>query len=288
LVNIFKAWLPQTTLSADRRLTLLDDLLQRHPDVAWRLLIELLPDPHAVGSPTYAPKYRTWKPGDELRVSREEFWSFTDFIVDRVLREVMNNIDRWAQVIEKLADLSLQQRDRVRHQLSELTENSSTALSPGGRRLAWEALDNLIRQHRTYSNTAWAIPENELSQLAEIAEQIKPADLPDQVRWLFDEHVPDLGQGRRADVVDYQELLFQERVRAARKVFASGGLEGVIGLARECKLPWVLGFALADTSLKPDEEQIVSLLDNEDLKLVDFAKGYGSRRLRLEAERGEG
>lgn len=287
LVNIFKPWLPQTTLSVERRLTLLDDLLERSPVIAWKLLIELLPEPRAVGFPTHAPKFRTWKPTEEPRVTRGEFLSFTDSAVDRILREVGAGAERWTQIIGKLSDLSPEQREKARHQLSELAGASPSALSPDGRRQVWEALEDLIRQHRTYSDAAWALSDGELTQLARASERFKPTDPIEQHRWLFNEHVPDLGHDRRADFSNYEQLLVQARTTAAQEIFASSGLDGVIRLAKECLLPWPLGFSLAETRLALDDDGIVALLDSTEPKLVDFAKGFATRRLRMEASSDE-
>jgi hypothetical protein len=49
LASIFRPWLPQTSVDASRRIAALDVLRERHPSVAWKLLMSMLPEPHAVG-----------------------------------------------------------------------------------------------------------------------------------------------------------------------------------------------------------------------------------------------
>jgi hypothetical protein len=282
LANILKPWLPRTPLSANRRLGFLDDLAERHEAIAWRLMIELLPEAPAIGFETHAPKFRTWKPAEEPRITPPaEYWPFIDSLVERLLRLVGNDPERWKQLIEQLPNLSPSQREKVRNRLSEALNTTPSAFSPDGRRLVWEALDTLVRQHRTYADTPGALPGDELDMLTEISQRLKPVEPVEQHRWLFNEHVPDLGEGRRADAADYPELLLRARAEAVAEIVSSQGLSGVIELASECELPWSLGFALADAGPDMDEDQIVLLLDNSEPKLVDFARGYATRRLKM-------
>src|SRR5678809_729348 len=37
-------------------------LRSRHPAVAWKLMLTMLPEPHAIAIPTHAPHYREWRP----------------------------------------------------------------------------------------------------------------------------------------------------------------------------------------------------------------------------------
>jgi hypothetical protein len=286
LVNTLKPWLPQTSLSVERRVGLLDYLLERQETVAWELMIKLLPDRHAVGFDNHAPRFRPWRPPGDLRPVAAEYWVFIDEILNRVLRQVDADTERWIQVVEKFADLTPPLRAKVRDRLSEIADGSSRALPELGLSRVWGAVEDLIRHHRTYPDARGALSSEELGQLADVSNGLRPADPVEVHRWLFDEHVPDLGEGSRADFAEYQELLQQHRTEAARKIYSAKGLDGVIDLARECELPWQLGFALADSPSDLDEDQVVDRLDDAELKLVEFARGYVARRLRgVEANR---
>lgn len=60
LVGIFRPWWPQTCLSADRRLAVLDAVRKNHPDIGFELMLGLLPSPHAIGSASHTPTFRNW------------------------------------------------------------------------------------------------------------------------------------------------------------------------------------------------------------------------------------
>jgi hypothetical protein len=260
---------------------LLDDLIERHEAVAWKLMIELVPEAHAIGFETHAPKFRTWKPTEEPRITPPaEYWPFIDSVLDRLLRRVGNDPERWKQLIEQVPNLSPPQREKLRNQLSGVVNAAPTPLTPAGRHQLWEILEDLIRQHRTFADAEWALPCDELDLLAEISNRLKPAEPAELHRWLFNEHVPDLGEGRRADTANYLELVQRARAEAAGQIVSSAGLDGITELAKAIELPWALGFALAEADPDLDDDEVVSLLDNPEPKLVEFARGYITRRLR--------
>jgi hypothetical protein len=93
LTEILCPWHPQNSVDAARRLSAIDGLRKRHPDTAWRLLLAMLPEHYAVAMPIHEPNYRTWKPR-ELAVTRAEYWSFIDEVVNRVLEDVEDSADR--------------------------------------------------------------------------------------------------------------------------------------------------------------------------------------------------
>ena len=52
---------PETLLPAQRRMAVLDTMRQRHPDIAWQLMIALLPAPMALYGRPRDPEFRDWK-----------------------------------------------------------------------------------------------------------------------------------------------------------------------------------------------------------------------------------
>ena len=62
LADIYRSWLPQTSVPLDRRLAALDGLRVRHPTVSWSLLLTMLPESNAAGSFSHSPRYRDWRP----------------------------------------------------------------------------------------------------------------------------------------------------------------------------------------------------------------------------------
>jgi hypothetical protein len=283
LTTILKPWLPQTTLAADRRLRLLDLLIAKHEGVAWNLMLSMLPDRHAIGFPSYAPEFRDWKPKDEAwaRVSLTEYWSVVDGVVTRLLQQAGQIPSRWAKLVEEYDSLSPPERSSLREHISAAITGD---IAPELAVTIWNAADELIRKHRTFSTAQWAIGEDEVAALEQTVTPLKPAEPDDASRWLFDDYTPDLGDGRGADMTDYMEALQERRTQAAREILASQGLEGALELAERCKLPGSVGFSVADAHEMVDEDRIVLLLESPSPELVKFAEGYIRRRVERGAD----
>ncbi|MFZ0751260.1 MAG: hypothetical protein WAM70_18000, partial [Pyrinomonadaceae bacterium] len=64
LATILLPWFPQTTASASKRQTAVSTLLKELPDVAWTLLMSLLPQSHQISLTTRKPAWRRLIPDD--------------------------------------------------------------------------------------------------------------------------------------------------------------------------------------------------------------------------------
>ncbi len=58
LTTIYLPWKPYTNASFERRKVAIQTLNREFPDVAWKLLLSLLPNQHQITSGTYKPKFR--------------------------------------------------------------------------------------------------------------------------------------------------------------------------------------------------------------------------------------
>ena len=61
IINIYCPWHPETSASPNSRITVVDGLRKRYMDLAWRLMISMLPESHELHIPTHEPDYRDWK-----------------------------------------------------------------------------------------------------------------------------------------------------------------------------------------------------------------------------------
>jgi hypothetical protein len=275
LSEILCPWHPQNSVDAARRLSAIDGLRKRHPDIAWRLLLAMLPEHYAVAMPTHEPEYRIWKP-QELAVTRPEYWAFIDEVVNLALEDVGDSADRWIEFLDKFDDLPPPARSGVREQL-EQTVASGTFGSSAPR--VWEQLRSLIARHRRFSDADWALPGEELDALEALARQFTPEDPTQEHGWLFEEQMPDLPEKHREDDdwERYRQRLADLRRDAVVAVDEQSGWPGIQALAAKCKFPWGVGVALADAE-SPHEARILELLASPDAAHVDLAMGYATRR----------
>src|SRR5262249_35024255 len=84
------------------------------------------------------------------------------------------------------------------------------------REALWGAIASLVRRPRAFATAAWALPAAEVDRLAHIADRLRPDDVVESHRWLFETHLPDLGEAHGAaserleDVADARRRAIQQ------------------------------------------------------------------------------
>jgi hypothetical protein len=74
LRGILLPWFPQTAADTDRRHAAVSSIAREHPEVGWKLILQLLPQNHSVGHPTHRPKWQDFIPeawNDGVRMARD-------------------------------------------------------------------------------------------------------------------------------------------------------------------------------------------------------------------------
>jgi len=273
LVSMFCPWCPSSSLSAERRIAVYDVLRKRHPDVAWDLGLSTLPEAHGINHPTSAPSYRDWKP-ELSAVSAAEYWTFVEGVLTRLVEDAGESTARWSQLVECSTHLPPDGRRQVREGLDVQVKGG--VLDSGAEAL-WETIRALAAHHRQFSYTDWSLPEEELTEMELVAEPLAPTDSVARAAWLFADHVPDLGDGVRAD--DHEGVmrrLAERRQAAVAEAHAEYGLAGVERITRDAVVPWAVGIALAEIADK--DGHMINLLVSSDSRLVEFASAYVRRR----------
>jgi hypothetical protein len=99
LRSIFLVWYPQTSANLAARLRVLDQLRKTHPDVAWNLMLGILPSGHDTASPASHTRWR------DLSVDREEQITYGlivkggDEVAQLLLADVGSHINRWCDLV---------------------------------------------------------------------------------------------------------------------------------------------------------------------------------------------
>jgi hypothetical protein len=259
-----------------RRLAVLDTLRRDHPDVAWKLMLELLPEHHAVGSYSHTPRFRTWKSETE-GVTQAEFWEFSSAVAQRLTVDAGQVVPRWLDLVEHLSRLPPTERSSALARLYELA--TSETLDPTLRERVWGELDKMIRQHRSFPDAEWVLPGEELDKIAAVADAFKPDDPRVANTWLFNAHLPDIG-GARADYHEQEARVQEARASAVLEILVAHGLDGLVQFAEDVEFPGAVGVAAASKPSPELEERVLSLLDDHDVKRASFARGFVFQRAR--------
>jgi len=269
LRNIFLLWFPQTFANLEQRLGCLDLLIEKEQEIAWDLLINLLPLPHDTCFPNYKPRWRQFSEKTENKVTIKEHSEGIIGIVDRILRKVGNNGKRWYELMEHFSNIPLpEERRKILDKLSECINSIDE-----GKFELWNKLRKILSLHRSFSNTERALPERELIEIEKLYNKLEPKTTIKRHQWLFDDWYPDLPEGK--DYKGLEKIISQKRKDAIQSIKNEAGINGIIELASKVKHPQFVGTTLSDFSLTDKEERILfSLLDSKEQNKISLVQSY--------------
>lgn len=277
LHQILLCWYPQTTAGLDKRLAVLDLIRKQEPQVAWALLISLLPEAHGVAHPTNKPHWREWVPDTPTQVTYGELFQAEREIVSRLLADVGAGGNRWKDLVFKVDDVSKEQYHAIVEKFLIVDVGS---FSEEDRMMIWNALRDVILRHRQFPDADWAMPIEMVDRLQQAYERFKPNDLFSIHAGLFSQ-VPKLFNQPEQDWHARHEALETARLNAVIELQNQGGLPVLLDFAARVERPGEVGFTVGKSSLLDTEEHdfllryLASGTESENL----FARGFVTGRV---------
>jgi hypothetical protein len=260
---IFLPWMPQTSAASERRLKAIDLVRKRTPEVAWNLLLSLLPTTYDTSTFTPKPQWRSWSPEKEANPTWAELTAHAHEITTRLLEDVGDSGERWRQLLSAAESLPPDDRREILNRLRSLgCQPFSTVESAE----IWKHVREIVGQHRSFSNTAWALREESVHEFEELLPVFEPDDCIARSAWLFSHH-PLLTHPPSVDLDEQQKAASELRLGAVKEAFVAGGLDAVVDLAHAAPEPNEVGATAA--SVLPDD--VGSTLVRQHLNTVDAA-----------------
>lgn len=275
LRSIFLTWLPQTLASADARLAAVERVIQEDLEVGWRLLLDVLPDNHQIGSYNQKPAWRDWFPSDwsegaTRSTMHKQVQNYTNLAVNIAIGQ----IGKLTELIARWDHLPQEIFQKV---LDHLESPQALVLTDEERCTIWEKLISEICRHRKYAHSDWAMQEEEIKRLEKAAFAIKPENSSLIHQRLFNSYNHDF---YKTDNYEEEErLLAQRREEAVAEVNQQYGPAKIVEMAKAVKHPIVLGSSLGRIGTSElDSILLPRYLDGNDLPLVEFIRGYSCSR----------
>lgn len=269
LRTAFLFWDPQTNVSFGQRLKVLDRIRKRYSNPAWKLMLGILPSSHDSFSPTPMTRWRDFSVNRKEPVTDELIFKGGSAVVDRLLEDVGSNAPRWVTLLDRWSNLWTG-RAKATEQLKQVAKGH---LSKDDRELLRDKLRGVLHHNRSFKESDWALPTEDLDDLEAIYQSLTPSDAIERIAWLFNSHVS--LPNPTGDWLQDENLLRSERTETIKRFFEENGIEKLFELANAVAETGYLGQAIVQASI-PDKarEQILKrALKSEGEKEHFLARG---------------
>jgi len=277
LKEIFLIWLPQTNASIEQRLQVLDMLRKREGVVAWKLMSNLLPEPHAISMGLTSLRWRDWVPDVRPSVTWGEIWTAIHEIINKMLEDVGNDGNRWKSLIESFGHLPKEDAERVILRLEQIDRNF---LGTENQIAIWAAMRSLVAKHKRFSDAQWALPSEVIDRLHHIYKQFTPEDLIARYGWLFNNHVELIGDFER-DWKSREAAITKERLAAIKEIWEDDKEAVLFEMIGKVENPFYFGITVGQAEIsEPIEDSLLGLLNSQHNYQKGFLNGFVMMRER--------
>lgn len=277
LTAIVLPWLPQTCASSAKRQAAVATLANEHSEVAWKVLLSLLPEPYSVSTGTRRPVWRETIPDTWSNdVTSANYCEEVEGYAELALKVAEKNTQRLAELAERLPYLPPSASNQV---LVHFESDGVLSLPEADQFHLWVVLVDLVNRHRKFAEADWAMESHQVDRIETIAKRLAPTSPVFLHKPLFCERDVDLYEGKGS----YEQQVMQlerRRQEAVQEIVEAGGIKAVIDFAVSVESPWSVGFSLgcvagtdADAAILPD------MLDAKQRTLAQFIAGYVRGRL---------
>lgn len=276
LVTILLPWLPQTLASVDKRKVAVRTILHEWPDIAWNLIIQLLPGQHQISSGSHRPSWRKTIPDDGKKsVTHQEYWQQASFCAELAVAAAGQDTARLSALIDHFDNLSKLAFDQL---LEALASQPISELPEEQRFSMWDHLTKFTNKHRRFSDAKWALPNELITRIEQVAEELAPTNPFILYQHLFTDRDFDLYE-ENGDWEKQRKKLDTRRQTAIAEIYQQNGAEGVIRFAEAVSSPGQVGDALGVIADDVFERSFLShFLDSSDNKRMALVGGFIWRR----------
>ncbi len=265
IVDILLPWHPQTLAPIQKRFSAIRAVRKDSPQIAWEILLKLLPSGHQSTSGTHKPKWRNPISGDwQPRVTNAEYW-------EQVKQYAVITVEMACEGFPKAMDL-VGNMDNLPQPsfevfLEHLSSNEITELNEADKTPIWEKLTEFVNKHRRFSDAKWALPEDIVRKIEDVAQKLQPKNTIYLSERLFSNRDFDL-YDENGNWREQQEKLAQKRREAVEQILDEGGLNSIIDFIEEVESPGHVGTALGEVGSSDLDRELLPgyLLSDTDTK----------------------
>ena len=269
LFMILLPWLPQTIAPVEKRKVAVQTLCDELTEIAWNLIVSLLPGSPRGTTGTRKPAWRDTIPDDWTeKATVRDYHNQVAFYAERAVTIAGCDTDKLGELIDHLDNLPEPSFDKL---LQTLASDSITALPEDNRLPLWDKLVKFTSQHRSFSDEKWAWDDESLAPIEAVANGLAPKSPLNRHRRLFSHNIWD----HHTKNENWAEQLDRDRQKAIKEILACGGVDLVLRFAEIVEAPWDVGRSLGAIAQGENDRRLLpALLETENDKLASFANDY--------------
>lgn len=279
LTSIFLPWLPQTCASYNQRKVIIETLIKENPNIAWKLLISLLPGSTQSSSGTYKPIWRNIIPEDwSSNLSNQEYFVQVQDFSHMVFLLAKSDQTKFIELIDYLDKLPQPTYKKV---ITYLKSKEFLSISEHLKQEIWAKLISYIKMHQRFPDAKWVMKPEKLKDLKSVIKKIEPSNPFHKHKSLFSASSLDwITKEKSHEEVELERKNLQNI--AVIEILKTGGFESLLKFTRTVEQPWAVGSAYGNINENDNFSSILpKLINNEDKSLSQFSGGYINTRFNL-------
>lgn len=244
LKSVFRAWMPQTAAKIDERLSVMNLLAKRFPDIAWRICIDQFGSFSQVGHYSHKPRWRNDGHGFGEVVTPREAGEFQLAMVEMALTRDTYDRSMLSDLIERLHGLNSAHQGRV----WDLIRSWAKTASNSDKGLLRDKIRMSVMMRRGPAQENKSQKDALMESARAVYTSLEPTDLLNKHAWLFrqtwiEESPEELEQ---MDFEGRQRKIKKLRTEALQEIVDQRGIPGILEFAEMGQAAHDIGALMAD------------------------------------------
>lgn len=271
LENMLFPWIQYTDAGIKAKMAAVRRLVDRSPELAWRLMLRLLPSSNSVSMSPSSPRFRDWGP-ETPDVSVAEWGAFVGELTQLIISLAGTDLSRWTDIVPVLDDLHPRDYEDATEAMFNAISASESPLPSA--RLLWDSLNSEILRHTEHADAHWALSNEKLDKLRRVLDELPDPGKASEYAPLFGW---DPGSVRgRGDSAAMAEWPSKQRMAVAE--VAQVGREELERLIDKVDNPHAVGVAFAGLSSDESDAWALDWLIADGQPRRQAAQSYFARR----------
>lgn len=269
-------WHPQTNASIEKRIACIKSLQADFPDIAWKVVLTLLPNQHQTSSGNSKPTWINPLPDDyKVSVTHKDYWKQVNAYSNIAVEMAEGKIEYLTELVNHLDNLPQEIFDKA---IESISQDTIIHLEESQQLPIWIALTDFVVKHRKYSDASWSLNEDYLAKIDTAIELLKPVTPHGIALRIFGDRDFNLYE-KKSDFKEQRESLNEKRIELVKNILEEDGIDGIISFISLVKNPDALGQALGAVNIADADQKVIPQMFFSDSKNdIIFSNSYSCSR----------